>query len=229
MGALPSVTTFATYNVIVGDAGASALAAALGRGALPRLMSLGLGNATIGDAALVALAPALRRLPALEELILRGNPFGDEGLAALLAPPPPAGALRTTTGGLKKLKALLSTSAPRPRSPTRDAPLWPPRSTAARCLRSRISDWIALLPATRRSKLCLRHSEGREPGAFTEPWWNAPPFPPDRLLTLSTQREMCTTPGLMAGCVGRAFVIRAYGDCRPLKIPHRLCQEAGTR
>jgi len=36
----------------------------------------------------VALAPALRRRPALEELGLEGNPFGDEGLAALVAPPP---------------------------------------------------------------------------------------------------------------------------------------------
>ena len=36
-----------------------------------------------------------------------GNPFGDEGLTALLAPPPPpAGALSPPTGGLTKLKAL---------------------------------------------------------------------------------------------------------------------------
>ena len=34
------------------------------------------------------------------------NSFGDEGLAALVAPPPAAGALPTTTGGLKKLKKL---------------------------------------------------------------------------------------------------------------------------
>jgi len=53
----------------------------------------------------VALAPALRRLPALERLDLSGNPFGDEGLAAFLAPPPPpAGAL--PTGVLTKLKVL---------------------------------------------------------------------------------------------------------------------------
>ena len=52
----------------VGDAGASVLAAALGRGALPRLKTLSVSNAAIGDAALVALAPALRRLPALERL-----------------------------------------------------------------------------------------------------------------------------------------------------------------
>ena len=91
----------------VGGAGASALAAALGRGAMPRLKELTLINAAIGDAGLVALAPALRRLPALEQLDLDGNPFGDEGLAALVAPPPPpAGALPPPTGGLTKLKAL---------------------------------------------------------------------------------------------------------------------------
>ena len=90
----------------MGDAGASALAAALGQGALPRLKTLALGSAAIGDAGLVALAPALRRLPALERLGLNGNPFGDEGLAALVAPPPPAGAPPPTTGGLAKLKML---------------------------------------------------------------------------------------------------------------------------
>ena len=45
-------------------------------------------------------------MPALETLILMFDPFGDEGLAALVAPPPLAGALPTTTGGLKKLKTL---------------------------------------------------------------------------------------------------------------------------
>jgi hypothetical protein len=88
MGSLPAVTRFELLNVCVGDAGASALAAALDRGALPRLKHLYLINAAIGDAGLVALAPALRRRPALDELILSGNPFGDEGLAALVAPPP---------------------------------------------------------------------------------------------------------------------------------------------
>ena len=81
-------------------------AAALGRGALPRLKILALNNAAIGDAALLALAPALRRLPALEVLDLRSNPFGDEGLAALLAPPPPAGAPLPPSGVLTKLKTL---------------------------------------------------------------------------------------------------------------------------
>eukprot|EP00964_Phaeocystis_antarctica_P084379 scaffold53131_cov48-Phaeocystis_antarctica.AAC.1 len=105
-GALPAVTHFTMVRVHVGDAGASALAAALGRGALPRLKFLHLSNAAIGDAALVALAPALRRLPVLEDLILGGSPFDDEGLAALVAPPPPAVALSPPTGVLTKLKGL---------------------------------------------------------------------------------------------------------------------------
>ena len=90
----------------MGDAGASALAAALGKGALPRLKELDLPSAAIGDAALVALAPALRRRPALDFLSFFDSPLGDEGLAALVAPPPPAGAPPPTTGGLTKLKAL---------------------------------------------------------------------------------------------------------------------------
>ena len=55
---------------------------------------------------MVALAPALRRRPALEILYLYSNPFGDEGLAALLAPSPPAGTPPPPAGGLKKLKLL---------------------------------------------------------------------------------------------------------------------------
>jgi len=105
-GALPSLTYLAV-GMHVGDAGASALAAALDQGAMPRLKSLILAKAAIGDAGLVALAPALRRLPALEELYFRGCSFGDEGLAALVAPPPqPAGALPPPTGGLAKLEVL---------------------------------------------------------------------------------------------------------------------------
>ena len=103
-GALPAVTSLSIIGMHVGDAGASALAAALDRGALPRLKGLDLGDAAIGDAGLAALAPALRRRPALEDLYLAGNPFGDEGLAALVAPPPPAGTPPPPAGGLKKLE-----------------------------------------------------------------------------------------------------------------------------
>ena len=64
-------------------------------------------NAAIGVAALAALAPALRRRPALERLWLAENPFGDEGLAALVAPPPPAaGPPPPPAGGLKNLMSL---------------------------------------------------------------------------------------------------------------------------
>jgi hypothetical protein len=105
-GALPAVTFLDIGLMHVGDAGASALAAALDRGALPRLRILGLMMAAIGDAALVALAPALRRRPALDTIHLCDNPFGDEGLAALVAPPPPAGTPPLPTGGLKKLRTL---------------------------------------------------------------------------------------------------------------------------
>ena len=105
-GALPAVTFLQLVNMHVGDAGASALAAALSRGALPRLEILQLSNTAIGDAGLVALAPALRRLPALETIFLWGNPLGDEGIAALVAPPPSADALSPPTGVLAKLKEL---------------------------------------------------------------------------------------------------------------------------
>ena len=105
-GALPSLTILSLHRTHVGDAGASALAAALGRGALPRLKTLCLPCAAIGDAGLVALAPALRRRPALEELDFSYNPLGDEGLAALVAPPPPAGAPPPPSGGLAKLERL---------------------------------------------------------------------------------------------------------------------------
>jgi len=104
-GALPGVT-WLRLGMPVGDAGALALAAALGRGALPRLKMLYLIDADIGDAGLAALATALRRRPALEHLHLNFNPFGDEGLAALVAPPPLAGALPPPAGGLKNLTLL---------------------------------------------------------------------------------------------------------------------------
>eukprot|EP00964_Phaeocystis_antarctica_P028238 scaffold15925_cov54-Phaeocystis_antarctica.AAC.3 len=156
-GALPAVTCLVFGNMHMGDAGASALAAALGRGALPRLELLELSDAAIGDAGLVALAPALRRLPALEHLSLLGNPFGDEGLTALVAPPP-AGALPPPTGGLRKLNTSASC---RPRSPTPAARLLPLRSTAACCLRSSLSSWMISLPAPQRKKLWMRRWQGR--------------------------------------------------------------------
>ena len=106
-GALPALTRLTLIGVPVGDAGASALAAVLTRGALPRLKTLNLVNASIGDAGLVALAPALRRRPALERIgFPGGQPLGDEGLAALVAPPPPAGAPPPPTGVLTNLKTL---------------------------------------------------------------------------------------------------------------------------
>ena len=106
-GSLPAVTSLYFGSIDVGDAGASVLATALGRGVLPRLEWLSLSSAAISDAALVALAPALRRLPTLETLILWGNPLGDEGLTALVAPPPPAGAPAAAAArGLTKLKQL---------------------------------------------------------------------------------------------------------------------------
>ena len=105
-GALSAMTEFNLSGLLVSDAGASALAAALGRGALPRLEKVVLGfAAAIGDVGLVALAPALRRLPALETLCLIGNPFGDEGIAALVASPP-AGVLPPPAGVLTELKRL---------------------------------------------------------------------------------------------------------------------------
>ena len=106
VGALPSVITFALDSMHVGDAGASALAAALGRGALPRLKNLALTFADLSDAGLVALAPALRQRPALERLNLSNNPFGNQGLRALVAPPPPADGSPPPTGGLLNLKIL---------------------------------------------------------------------------------------------------------------------------
>jgi len=157
-GALPAVNGLCLDDMHVGDAGTSALAAALSGGALPQLEVLHLTNAAIGDAGLVALAPALRQRPALEMLILRGNPLGDEGLAALvLAPPPLAGpgALPLPTGGLKKLKVLNLEKTQV--SDAGCAALAAARSTAARCLRSQQSHWIASPPAPRRRKLCMRH------------------------------------------------------------------------
>ena len=76
---------------------------------MPRLKGLVLVGAAIGDAALAALAPALRRRPALNIIDLSGNPFGDEGIAALVPPPPPAGTPPPPAGALKNLALLYVT------------------------------------------------------------------------------------------------------------------------
>ena len=105
-GALPALTSLNLNSTHVGDAGALALAAAMGRGALPRLKTLYVNYTSIGDVGLVALAPALRRRP-MECIDFAGSKFGDEGVAALVAPPPPpAGASPPPTGVLTKLKLL---------------------------------------------------------------------------------------------------------------------------
>ena len=51
---------------------------------------------------------ALRRLPALTFIYLEDNPFGDEGIAALVAPPPPVGALPPPVGALPPSKGVLT-------------------------------------------------------------------------------------------------------------------------
>ena len=105
-GALPALTSLNLNSTHVGDAGALALAAAMGRGALPRLKTLYVNYTSIGDVGLVALAPGLRRRP-MECIDFAGSKFGDEGIAALVAPPPPpAGASPPPTGVLTKLKLL---------------------------------------------------------------------------------------------------------------------------
>ena len=109
-GALPAVRYLDLAHMHVGEAGSSVIAAALRRGALLRLKELNLTSTAIGDAGLVALAPALRRLPALELIDLQDNQFGDEGLAALVAPPPLlAGAFPPSTGVLTKRNSRRST------------------------------------------------------------------------------------------------------------------------
>ena len=92
MGRLPVLTDLALSVMPVGNAGSSALGAAAG----PRRPAAAQGPRTVRrrhrhNAGLCALAPALRKLPALEVIGLSFNPFGDEGVAALLAPPPARG------------------------------------------------------------------------------------------------------------------------------------------
>jgi hypothetical protein len=196
-GSLPAVAILSMIGIYVGDAGASALAAALDRGALPRLKGLALGGAAIGDAALAALAPALRRRPALKKLCLVGNPFGDEGLAALVAPPPPAaGTPPPPAGALKKLEVLglgstQSTNAgcaalvaALDRSPTPVVPASLLHLTAARCLRSRSSSLMAPPPAAPRRKQWMRRWQGRG---------REPPLPRTRARRRRARR-LCLNP-----------------------------------
>jgi len=70
-------------------------------------------------------------------------------------PPPPAGAPPLPTGVLAKLKelVLLNTQV----TDAAAALPSPPRSTAARCLRSSDSFWTAFLPAAHRKLPCTRH------------------------------------------------------------------------
>ena len=90
-------------NTQITNAGCAALVDALDRNTLPALQVLNLKRVPASAEAkeavreamhrsifvmLSALAPALRRRPALERLGLSSNRFGDEGLAALVAPPP---------------------------------------------------------------------------------------------------------------------------------------------
>ena len=123
----------------MGDAGASALAAALGRGALPRLQLLALSNAAIGDAGLVALAPALRRLPALEVLHLWAT------RSATRASPPSWHRHHRRVCCRRRLvgwRSSRSSTSSTPSSPTPAAPPSPLRSTAARFRGSRCSIWL---------------------------------------------------------------------------------------
>ena len=84
-GALPKLNRLCISSTFIGEDGAVALAAAVGLGAMPRLWSLRLISAGINDAGLKALVPALRKMTNLGEINLRGNTFGDEGLAAFLS------------------------------------------------------------------------------------------------------------------------------------------------
>ena len=86
-GALPAVTQLGILKIRLNDRGSELLAAALARGALARLENLLLASANIGDAGVVALAPAVRQLIAINCIDLADNPFGDQGIASLVAPP----------------------------------------------------------------------------------------------------------------------------------------------
>ena len=103
---------------------------------------------------------ALRRLPALTFIYLEDNPFGDEGIAALVAPPPPVGALPPPVGALPPSKGVLTklTDLYLGRTQITDAgcaALAPLRSTATHCRLSRGSICTVALPAPRRNARCM--------------------------------------------------------------------------
>ena len=162
----------------VGNTGASALAAALGRGALPRLMILWLSEATIGDAGLVApragLAAAARAgatQPLLQPARRRG-PRRPRGATAA------AGRCAAAAGWRADEAQTSSSTSTSPRSPTPAAPPSPPRSTATLCQRSRTSICLAsLLSATHRKLPSTRH-------------WSAQPL--DGRHLSSTLTDTCT-------------------------------------
>ena len=82
---LPALTRLYLQNNGIGEAGASALGAALGRGALPRLQELDLNANRIGSAGVIALAPGLRALPQLKTLWLNNNAMDDDGVGCCQA------------------------------------------------------------------------------------------------------------------------------------------------
>ena len=82
-GAAPSLRTLSLAHNNFGPAGAEALAAALRRGAMPKIEILLIGN-PIGNQGVAALAAPLRKMPALNHLFLGGCEIGDEGVASLV-------------------------------------------------------------------------------------------------------------------------------------------------
>ena len=87
-GGLPQVNQLVLNANDITDAGMQALASAFAGGAFHKLKCLSVGVNAIGDAGLILLSPRLSEkgaLPALKELYLWGNQFGDEGLKALMA------------------------------------------------------------------------------------------------------------------------------------------------
>jgi len=161
-GALPAVTYLGITGMHVGEAGASALAAALDRGAMPRLKKLQLCNAVIGDAGLAALAPALRRRPALKQLyslgqsVRRRGPRRPRGAAAACCRHAAAAGWRTEEAQGARPR-LHPDQRRRVRHPRRRA-----RQRRTACSRGGALLNPAPPRATRRLKLWIRHWHGRQ-------------------------------------------------------------------